>query len=492
MAKRPKGKKLKPGKPAQSGARAAKPSGGSGAVKLALVLVLMVVVVAGVISGSTALVTAKERGETVRDTIEKVLPGSNSVLSILQQQRYLRLNLISRIFSTDQVLTSYLAAAAQARDEAAILASVEEYQDLLMFDLAVVLDRNGVVLTRTDDRTASGEDLSATPLVALALKESKASGVWQQKDQLYHALAVPLVRQFELVGYIVVAYSINNTLAAQIKRTGGTEVVFLAESGVGPAPAASTLDDGISQELVEALRKQGDVLGRVMEEGEVVDRVEIELGGETWTAFMAPLRDAAGGSVGAAASLTSLDSTIQSFNTIRGVALAAGGISLLAGALLAFAVASWVYRPFSRLADAVAQGAQGHWDVQLPSGSGDAKRISESVSEIFAQLREKSAVEFVVGRVSRLLPEPAKETAQSVAKAGHLCVVGVEMRRYADPKIGYDAEENMTRLGRDLQKISHLTPGRKKERWCPFRGIGSCSPSKASIARGAPSLQPRR
>ena len=463
MAKQSKAKKLTPGVPAQGGAQTAKKPRGSGAVKLALMLVLLVALVAGVIAGSTTWATATARAETAGKAIDKILNGSNRALSILQRQRYLRLNLISRIFRTDQVLTSYLVAAAQARDEAAILASVEEYQDLLTFDLAVVLDRNGVVLTRTDDRSASGEDLAATPLVAVALEESKASGVWQQNDQLYNALAEPLVRQFELVGYIAVAYSINNTLAADIKRTGGAEIVFLAESGVGPAPVASTLDDGMSQELVEALRKQGDVLGLVMEEGDVVDRVELEFGGEKWTASLAPLRDAAGGSVGAAIALTSLGDTRQSFNNIQKATLVAGGLSLLVGAILAFALAKWVYRPFTRLADAVTQGVQGHWDVQMPTGSGDAKRISEAVRDLFTQLREKAAVEFVVGRVSRLLPEPAKESAQGVAKAQHLCVVGVEMRRYADPKVGYDAEENMARLDRDVQKISTSTRTQKGE-----------------------------
>ncbi|MEO1264127.1 MAG: cache domain-containing protein, partial [Pseudomonadota bacterium] len=212
---------------------------------------------------------------------------------------------------------SYLAEAAQKRDEAAILASVEEYQNLLTFDLAVVMDRNGVVLTRTDSRSATAEDLSTTPLVAVALEESKASGVWQQGEQLYHAVAVPLVRQFELVGYIAVAYAINDTLAVQTERAGGAETVFLASAATGPAATASTLDDGKTAALIDALRRAGDVLNRVIDRGETASNVELDLGGERWVAFLSPLRDAGGNSIGAVVALTSVAEQIGAFELIR-------------------------------------------------------------------------------------------------------------------------------------------------------------------------------
>lgn len=448
---------------------AKKPKAGSGSAKssgvsiLALVAAAVPAVVALVVAGSTALVSTTEGGKAAQAAIDHTLTSSNTVQTIFQQQRYQRLNLISRIFATDQVLTSYLAEAAQARDEAAVLASVEEYQNLLAFDLAVVLDRNGYVLTRTDDRAGDRGSLADSPLVAVALDESKASGVWQQGDQLYHAVAVPLVRQFDLVGYIVVSYSINNTFAMQIKRTGGAETVFLVESDVGPAPAASTFDERRSRALVDALRKQGNVLNRVMSQGEVINSLKLEVDGESFTAFMAPLRDAAGGSVGAAVSVTSLGDTLAGFHNIRNLALAAGALSLIGGVLLAFLLADRMHRPYKRVADAVTHGSEGHFDVVIPSEKGDAGRIVEVVNGLFAQLREKAAVEFVVARVSRLLPEPARRSAKQGAKAEHLCVVGIELRRYANPKVGYDADENIARLGRDLQKIATSTSTQKGE-----------------------------
>ncbi|MEO1087496.1 MAG: cache domain-containing protein, partial [Acidobacteriota bacterium] len=240
-------------------------------------LIAGLVALAVVVTAGAAIVVSSSAGErAARLTVATDLGGSQAVQTAFQQQRYQRLNLISRIFATDQVLTSYLAEAAQKRDEAAILASVEEYQNLLTFDLAVVMDRNGVVLTRTDSRSATQEDLSSTPLVAVALEESKASGVWQQGEQLFHAVAVPLVRQFELVGYIAVAYAINDTLAVQTKRAGGAETVFLANAATGPSATASTLDDGKTASLIDALRRAGDVLNRVIDRGETASDVELD------------------------------------------------------------------------------------------------------------------------------------------------------------------------------------------------------------------------
>lgn len=161
------------------------------------------------------------------------LAGSHAVHAAIQQQRYNRLQLIAKILRTDQILISYLAGAAREENQAAIFDAVEEYQNQLTFDLAVVLDPAGRVLKRTDGREASGEDLSASPLIITALAESEAIGVWQQGENLYHAVAVRLARQFELVGVIVVAFAIDDTLALQIQRTSGAEAVFLGSSRPG-------------------------------------------------------------------------------------------------------------------------------------------------------------------------------------------------------------------------------------------------------------------
>ncbi len=388
------------------------------------------------------------------------LSGSQGVQTALQQQRYLRLNLISRVFASDQVLSVYLAEAAKTRDETDLALALKAYQDLLAFDLAVIVDRNGVVLTATDGK-GKNENLAQIPLVSVALKESKASGVWARGEQILHAVAVPLARNYELVGYIIVGYSINNTLATQVQRTGGAQTVFLTNGSAGPTVAAATLDKAQSQQVIASLRKAGGVLDDVMRRGETVEQVAVELDGANWVGSLVPLRDASGGSVGAALALTSVDEGLEPYERIRTRTLIAGLTALVLGIVAAFLFSGSRDRPLSAIASAAEMAAQGHYEVAMPAAKGDLGRITESFGRLLGQVREQQALQFVMARLSRLLPEPAKSAARIKTQAQKAAVVVVEMRRLANPKLGYDPEEALGRFGRDLQRISTSTATQK-------------------------------
>ena len=132
-------------------------------------MVIALLIVATI--GSAAAVTWAHGQRFARKSVQEVLAGSRATHVALQRQRYRQLGLISRILRTDQLLTSYLADPSKEDNLTAILDTIEEYQDLLSFDLAVVLDRNGRVLRRTDGRDAFGEDYSTMPLVAMDFQD---------------------------------------------------------------------------------------------------------------------------------------------------------------------------------------------------------------------------------------------------------------------------------------------------------------------------------
>ncbi len=218
-------------------AAGSKRSGISLAWRIFLVIGALVLLVAG-----GALAVTQVLGDRfARGSAAKALDSSQSMRTVVQQERNEQLKLISRIFATDRLLTSFLSKPAETRDPASILDSLEEYQNLLGFDLAIVLDAAGTVLARTDDPEASGENLSANPLVATAIEKAQALGIWPEAERLYHAAARPLVHNFEQIGYIIVAMSINDALARQIQRVSDADTVILFNSSTGPAVAASTL-----------------------------------------------------------------------------------------------------------------------------------------------------------------------------------------------------------------------------------------------------------
>lgn len=427
-------------------------------VALGITLIIGLAIV--LIGGSAATVTFLRGNESARQLAVEELEHSHQVLTVLRQQRFQLLRYISRIFSTDELLTSYLAEAAQQGDMVSVLDSIEEYQNLLTFDLAVVLDRNGRVLTRTDDPSAAGEDLSASSLLTAALedRENRAFGVWQQGEQLYYAAAVPLVRQFDLVGYIIVAFSIGDPLALQIERMGGAETLVLASSPTGPTVAASTLDPGQADRVVSGLRRSGEVLALAMNRGQRVDQEELELDGDRWLTFLVPLEDAVGQSIGATVILTPLSARVSVFRQILLVLAGTGAISLVVAVLLASALGRRLTKPLQTLAAATEQAAVGNLDTVVPDvGGGAAGRMAQSLSQMLSSMREKINLELYLGHVMRYLPEPAKTGGVARPAAGQVSLLAVEMRRFANPKIGYDPEENLGRFGRDIQRIATAT-----------------------------------
>lgn len=432
-------------------AKKAGKKGGASGLGIFFLCVVLILLTAG---GAATLTFLRGNAAAQLGATEE-LDRSYQTLIQQRQQRYQLLRYISRIFSTDEILMSYLTEATKQGDQVTVLDSIEEYQNLLAFELAVVLDRNGRVLTRTDSPDASGEDLSASPLVAVALEEREAFGVWHQGGKLYHAAAVPLVRKFDLVGYIIVAFSINDTLALQVQRSSGAETLYLANS---PAPevVATTLNPGLSSEVITALRRSGDVLSEVTQKGQRVSEVALDLEGRQFLAFLAPLEDAAGQPIGASVSMTALDvrrSVYRQILMVLGVlALVSSVIALMLSSLLSRRLS----KPVETLSTAVDQAAMGNLEVTIPPLPGVFGAMGDGLTQMLSAMREKIALEYFVGRVVRYLPEPAKSSAVEQPKARQVALLAVEMRRFANPKIGYDAEENISRLGRDLQRISKV------------------------------------
>ncbi|MEM6457242.1 MAG: cache domain-containing protein, partial [Acidobacteriota bacterium] len=422
----------------------------------AFVLLILLTAAGGVVAN--LLVGA----QTARNDLNALLTSSQSVQTSFQQQRYRQLQLISRIFATDPVLTGYLAEAAQRRDRTKILDLVEEYQNLLTFDLAFVLDRNGVLLARTDDPQAVGEDISQTPIVAVALEDDEAFGVWQQGDRLYHAVAVPLVREFDLVGYILVAFTINDSLALQLKRMSGADVVFLLNGQTGPMVAASTLDSGQQAELISALRLSGEVLDRTMRRGETVSDIDLAFRG-TSTALIAPLKNAAEAPVGAALSVIAAESRQAGYRQTLAATLASAGAALLAAFVVAFALGRRPFKPLKPLADSAVALAEGdtHQVIETDGLKGDYHRIGNSLDAIAADQREQRALQAYVTHISRYQPEPARYEAPPRPETDLLALMMIEFRRFANPKVGYDAEESLGRFGRDLRRVATMVAARK-------------------------------
>jgi len=436
-----------------------KQAGSSLGISIFVLIAILVLVTAG----CGVVLTLQFGDRPAREAIQNGHRRSHSTQAILQQQRYRQLELISQVIISEEELAALLVEIAEESDEERDLEPlrlrIEEYQNELNFNLAVVLDPEGRVVARSDDPEAFGEDLSGDALVAKAIAEKGAFAVWPMGEQLYHARVEQLAQNFTLVGYLVLANAIDSPLALQLQRACGAEIVFLTQSPTGWAATASTPDaQNKVTELIAELRRQGYGSDRIRM---IIDDAELSLAGQKWLAFLAPLRDASEQTVGAMVALTSLDDKLAGFQLIRMLLGGVAAAALFVGLILSLLVARSAVRPVARLAAAAAEASRGNYDVAIPRVGGQFAALAQSLAKMASQMREKRVLESFAGQVARYLPEPAKGEAMRSPRAADAALVVVEMRRFANPKISYDPEENLGRLARDLQRITAVVKARQ-------------------------------
>jgi hypothetical protein len=138
--------------------------------------------------------------------VERALDASQSAYESFEWLRAKQLRLISRIVANDPSFVAYVAEA----DPASIHDLLEQRRQALGCDFAIVLDRAGRVLARTDRPGGAGEDLARLPLVATAIERGEASDVWREGERLSSAVAVTLLSGQQVVeGVLVTGFALD-------------------------------------------------------------------------------------------------------------------------------------------------------------------------------------------------------------------------------------------------------------------------------------------
>jgi HAMP domain-containing protein len=375
----------------------------------------------------------------------------------LQEQYYEELKLISRLIANDPSFSAYIAEAEKEKDVASIQDQLASRQADLKFSFAIVLDSAGRVIARSDS-PASRQDLSHQPLIAQALNGPKeAAGVWREGDRLYYAVAVPIVKAFELQGFMATAFEITNASASRLNAATGSDVAFVASDENGARLVASTLDASMRQPLVRALNSPDN--GRLLSfrAGAEPRDYPLSLNGEPWLALLAPLRDAAGRPVGATVALVSLQKEEAPFSRIEEVVLLSGLAALLIAGALAYAFTQRTLQPVRKLVAATDAARQGDYNQRIAADSADeVGQLAHSFDELLSDLREKRDMEAYVTELSRNLPEPATggRVVLAASRAGDALLMGIELRGYANPHLEAGGPEKvLERLGAAMQHL---------------------------------------
>jgi class 3 adenylate cyclase len=416
-------------------------------------------------SVGVAVVVTSRYGATVADqAVKDALTASSNAQNQAQQQRYEQLRLVGQLFQTDAALQSYVAETAEAADAPSVLDLLGERQSSLGYDFAILLDSRGHVVARTDKPSATGEDLSGEPLIKKAIDDGESNGVYQGGDRLYFAVVVPVVKAFVLQGYLVTGFRLDDTLALDLKRSTGADVAYLARTSAGPRVVASTLNAAEGSALLDSLRKQGDVLPRTMDRGQVVERAPVSLGGRSAVALISPLRDAAGQPVGAAISLASSDRAAAGYRRIQQFLAIVGGISIVVAGALSYLLSKRAMRPVQRLVAATEAARLGNYDQKLGiGGSDEVGRLARSFDVLLADLREKRDMEAYVADLSRNLPEAGAASGAPTRppQTRRVALLGLDLRTYAQRRLVVDASATLDLLARDVRRVATAVGSRR-------------------------------
>jgi len=386
------------------------------------------------------------------------LEATASLRVALQQQRYQQLGLLAEIMAGKPEFRAYLLAALEAGDSFSILDQLEERSFELGYDLAIVTDADGRLAARTDQPDAEAEDLSSRPLIARVSTQFEAAGIWSESGRLYEAVAVPMAVNDGLFGFLALGYEISDLRALEVKRSTGSEAIFLA--GAEGTAVASSLTPPETARAVAAIRARPGLLVRVVGRGAEEPPVELRLDGERWLAQVSPLSDAGDSAVGAVVSLASLDRALAGFAELRNVLLIVGAGALVVALLLSYLLARRVSKPIGALVRATQAAREGRFDVERPSGgSGEVNELADSFHDLMAELRERREVARYVDKLARNLPEPAAPAsapAVGVAPAvtREAALVAVELRGLGRPRTGQDSARLLGRLDERVTRLA--------------------------------------
>ncbi len=407
--------------------------------------------------GTAVVLTTFWVQSTARAEAERSLERSSAALEASQQQGFDRLKRMTQLFASDSYLVAYLTEGTDR--ETAVASSLDllvERQPTLGYDFAILLDTGGKVIARSDDPNATGQDLSRRALVSEALPGTEAAGVWQEGDSLYYAVALPMKRgSFDLFGFLVTGFAIDDATVNQISSVSGTHVAVVT-LGQQPKVIATTLSPAVEGDLAKALGA-GKGMGEAMKAGREVEKAGLTLAGEPWLARQSPLMDASGKPVGATIALASLGEGLAAYRRIQLVLIVAGLLSALLAGGLSFFLVRRTLMPIKQLAAAAEAARQGNYDQRISSERGDeVGQLAGTFDELLADLREKRDMEAYVTELSRNLPEPSQgKAAVGAPQTRELLLMGIELRRFARPVNGAGPQAILDLLAIDLKRISN-------------------------------------
>jgi eukaryotic-like serine/threonine-protein kinase len=341
-------------------------------------ILLFIAALVVLLVGGTLAFTTVQADRLARTTIDEGLKETRDVWRTIQTDRFNKLRLGVRVLANDP----YFKAAIAERDQNTALDSLGERGQDLAADFMMATDPSGKLLARTDRPSDTGDDLSHDPIVKRALEGDDSASLWQQGDQLYTAVAVPMQTGPELVGVMVAGYRLDEKVASDIHKLTHSDIAFLVRAPGAPEKLAVSslgpLEPALAAQVANPQMAHSDA------------PYELELAGDRYIGIRVPLKSAAGDEIGATLALRSLSAETVAFRRFRNslVVVALGVMAV--GLVAAWLAASRITGPVRKLAGLVERIRDGSYSGGVSVQSRDEIGIlARAFNALLADLREK-------------------------------------------------------------------------------------------------------
>ena len=407
---RPKGLKLPPPAPPKF----------SLTLKIFLAMALLILVAVGGAVAVSAYRARQVADAKIAEDLKKAGPGWES----FQQNRYDELHRALAVIVNNAgtiSMMSTLVPETGRPDPATVFDTLKREQaSSVRADFLIATTPAGVALARTDRPLPYTADLSAVPTIAGALQGAQTEGIWLSGGKLYHVVAAPVLEGgARLTGVIAAAFQIDDDVARNLERLLNTQVVFLADAAKPSEPArvavaASTMGPGTSAAML-AIERRPDLVQAVLRQGRTIGPLALDLSGETYLAYLLPIRSSTDQLVGAAVALRSRERELAAFRQIQAILVAVGLAALVIAFVLSFFLARRITGGVGRLVRATEQVRVGNLDApDLPVESNDEIGIlARSFRAMLEELREKAALEQYVASLTMSMAADAETVART-------------------------------------------------------------------------------
>lgn len=265
--------------------------------------------------------------------------GLNEAASLVHEYKRAQFDQFTRLGALVADLPRLKAAVAE-QDPPTVQPVAEEYERKIQADLFIVTGKTGRVLARTG--RVSPDPVALDEMLAAHLARHDSTWFWPYADGLFQIAAIPISIEPgpEVLGTLVVGFSLDAATAGRFKALTNSDIVFVAGSRI----VASTLDATRTSALAGAVSER--------------DLFQRQLGDEEYIGRVQPLGSAGGGPDEPAAivlrSRTERLRFLQRFYTEVAVTSLA---AVLVATLIGYAIARTVTRPLRAVTETMREMA---------------------------------------------------------------------------------------------------------------------------------------